>query len=42
MRGEKFIIYSLSPLESKAYNPVLGSQEIIINENKDPIILTFN
>tara|TARA_Y100000385_G_scaffold290525_1_gene364064 strand:+ start:9658 stop:10089 length:432 start_codon:yes stop_codon:yes gene_type:complete len=46
MRGEKFIIYSLCPLEKKKYNPVLNNLNDIsdnINEiYKKPILLTFD
>lgn len=43
MRGEKFIIYSLTPLETKAYHPILNNQ---VNKKKivsdKPILITFD
>ena len=44
MRGEKFIIYSLCPLETKKYNPVLNapSTQNELDLSKKPIMLTFD
>ena len=43
MRGEKFIIYSLTPLETKVYNPILGEKKKIKKYNMDsPILITFD
>ena len=42
MRGEKFIIYSLSPLETQKYNPILGNPTNTSEQGKDPILLTFD
>ena len=43
MRGEKFIIYSLIPLETKLYNPILKERK---SKNEDipysPILITFD
>lgn len=43
MRGEKFIIYSLTPLETKEYNPILSEknkQNIQVSDK--PILITFD
>ena len=44
MRGEKFIIYSLCPLETKKYNPILDNnvQNKDQDTSKKPILLTFD
>jgi hypothetical protein len=43
MRGEKFIIYSLTPLETKVYNPILGEKKIKKqNISNEPILITFD
>ena len=43
MRGEKFIIYSLAPLESKNYKPILHTEiHTKVKESKKPIMLTFD
>jgi len=42
MRGEKFIIYSLSPIETQKYNPILGELKNSNESNIDPIQLTFD
>ena len=43
MRGEKFIIYSLTPLETKEYNPILSvkKKQLMLNSDK-PILITFD
>ena len=43
MRGEKFIIYSLAPLQSVNYKPVLHTTiPTKITHSKKPIMLTFD
>ena len=41
MRGEKFIIYSLTSLETKSYNPVIKNKKRS-QKNSEPILLTFD
>jgi len=44
MRGEKFIIYSLTPIENKTYNPILGDNKIYDKkyDTDAPILITFD
>ena len=43
MRGEKFIIYCLCPIEKKKYNPIINlSSENNTELIKKPILLTFD
>ena len=43
MRGEKFIIYSLTPLETKEYNPILSDKKIKKTiMSSEPILITFD
>ena len=41
MRGEKFIIYSLTNLEAKNYNPIIEDKKYK-NKNVKPILITFD
>lgn len=41
MRGEKFIIYSLTSIETKSYNPIIDTKKQK-NMNSEPILITFD
>ena len=41
MRGEKFIIYSLTSLKTKLYNPIFDEKKKF-KKSSDPILLTFD
>jgi len=43
IRGEKFIIYSLTSLKSNKYSPMFDSSQVQIEKtSKSPIVLTFD
>ena len=42
IKGEKFIIYSLIPIKSKEYNPILKNINKSFKKLKKPILLTFD